>query len=132
MLKSDDFPNREQYEAARVSLGEICYRCQHEANLDPPGHRDLCYLCFEIETLPGAVSHDHHVRCPQCRKHWSPSDEKQIQVYVIGEHEVACPFCLHRFHVQTHATYHIASPALVLRKDNPCLNLAVYPSASVS
>ena len=119
MLKPEDFPSYEQYEAARVSLGEICQSCRKGVVnfLDLPGHPALCPLCREIETESGPVSHDHHVRCPRCLQHWSPGKHGQIQVYAAGEHDVTCPFCLHRFSVQTHAIYHIASPALVSQRN---------------
>lgn len=110
--------NWRAYEKAQEAAGERCTCC---GSLIYPGkgHHARCHDCESLDADP-EINHDHLVRCPKCRNHWSPSGNDDHRLaYEDGEHEVSCEECGHAFTVTTHVSYSYTSPAMIQDEPEP-------------
>lgn len=111
--KPDDTIDWRGYRAARVSNGEVCFKCNTYITCTcAPGHEQLCYECKDI-AKPDELDHSSYVRCPSCGHAWNPGECDDYECFGDGEHRVQCGECDHCFEISTSVSYSFQSPAML-------------------
>lgn len=110
--KTDGSIDWSAYNAAKKRNGESCQKCGAYIVLGGGGSPRTCHSCERL-LKDEEITHDKFIRCPKCKKLWSPYDCEQYEVFTDGEHEISCYECDHTFEVSTHLSFSFTSPELI-------------------